>query len=141
MKLAKTDRESLAKEIQFVVEKMKAEPDPSAKMYFFSAIYGEARRILNRQWNSELALLHLVVQTTTMTINARLAALEARRDRGIRLPGDFMDKLIEGAENLMDPVLSEDSGKLLESLSKFAELDFATTGNGNYLYQKGILKI
>jgi hypothetical protein len=141
MRLAKPIREHLRAEFRVAVDHMAGAPDLPDKLYFFSALFGEANRALNREWDRELALLHLVLSTAHGTIMARLSQ---SNPPGAALPGipeEVPQALTETAEALAE-LLEEpeqDSAKLFALLARVAEIAYTTTGNGFYLYVKGAI--
>lgn len=135
MKISVLHKKKIVSEIKFVVEKMKSEEDPKRKLYYFSAIYGVISRIFNIEFDSDLVFAHMVTNAVYSTINSRLA----NPDKVIQLPEEIFDKLIAITEELQD-VIEKDKNPY-EVLKKFSLLGYVTTGNGYYLYKKGIFKI
>ncbi len=118
-----------------VIEKMKSEENPKSKLYYFSATYGIMSRIFNEEFIPDLVFAHLVLNATHGNIISRLDNPE----KTIKVPENIFDKLITAAEDLYEAIEKDDS--LYEPLKKFSLLTFITTGNGYYLYQKGLLRI
>lgn len=141
MKLPDHLRERFVRELQFAVNGMRSTADPFGQLYYFSVGYGEASRLLNFQWDPELALLHLVLQTTHQAINTYLHASATSQERVIRLPGEFMDRLADATEELIEVVRDKRDAELYRVLWRFAVLTYMTTGNGYYLYLKGALAL
>ena len=141
MNLTKDERLRLSEEIQFVVEKMRADSDPFNQIYFFSAVYGVIGRLLNTTWDPTLALVNQVTQTAYGAISTRLQSVADRRERGINLPIGLMEALVRATAELGEVILHERDGELLPILARLAELTYVTTGNGYYLYLKGNVKV
>jgi len=135
MKISDENKKKLIEEIEFVIEQMKNEEDPKAKLYYFSAVYGIMPRIFNIEYNSDLIFAHFVISSTYNRINSRLD----NPDKAIKIPDDLFDKLIELTKELLDVIKKNKS--LYEVLKKFTLLGYVTLGNGYYLYKKGLLKI
>jgi len=146
MQLPKNLHQRLAEEFRFIADKMHEENDPARKLYLFSGMYGEANRLLNWTWDRDLVLLHNVLQNTHQLFSGRLQAV-ASGDRAFRLSGELFELLTQAADDLAEYMLAEymeEEGQkpdLCELLGRFAELSYATTGNGNYLSEKGLLKL
>ena len=140
MKLSKSARRQLGQELQFIVRKMGESADPFHILYFFSGAYGEIGRLLNRQWDPELALLHLVLQSTYGQIHARFQAYSSGGDRGIGTPAGLLDALSRTMAELADIVLEDKSNDMMAVMSRFSELGYLCTGNGYYLYSKGAIQ-
>lgn len=141
MNLSKDERLRLSEELLYIVEKMRAERDPFNQIYFFSAVYGAMGRLLNTTWDPDLALVHLVTQTANGAISNRLQSISTGRERGIMLPPDLMQALVNVTVELGEVILHERDGELIRVLARLAELSYVTTGNGYYLYSKGKMDV
>jgi len=140
MKIESTLRKKLVDEINFVIRKMLEEKDdPRKQMYFFSGIYAALHRIFNFQFDSELVFAHLVLNTTYSNIEARLSSIQSGQERVVKLPDGFFEKLMDITQELLRKIEKNES--LYEVLQKFAIMSYVTTGNGYYLYKKGLLQI
>lgn len=135
MKITVTNKNRIIKEIKFAIKQMKDEKDPKAKLYYFSAIYGIMPRIFNIEFIPDLVFAHVVLSSTYNHINSRLE----NSDKVIKIPDNLYDRLIEITEEMLNAIERNES--LYEALTKFTLLGYVTTGNGYYLYQKGLLKI
>ncbi len=135
MKVSESHKKKLIEEIKFVIEKMKSEEDFKTKLYYFSAIYGTMEKIFNIEYNSDLVFAHMVISSTYNTLSARLSM----QDRIVQLPPKIFDKLTAVTEELKNTL--EKNGNLYNVLKKYAILGLVTSGNGYYLYQRGIVKI
>jgi len=135
MKISARNKKKLLGEIKFVVERMNGEKDPKSKLYFFTAIYGAISRIFNEEFIPDLVFAHLVLNATYTNIKSRLDNPE----NTIKVPKEIFNSLVIATEELYDAIEKDKS--LYEPLKKFSLLTFVTTGNGYYLYQKGLLKI
>ena len=126
-------------EISFVVRKMKEAEDAATKLYFFSAVYGVASRIMNIEFDPELAFIHYVLNSAYTTINGRVVATSAVQEKGAGIPEKLFDRLEEALEEMIAKIQQgEKTYSVLETISKLA---YSTTGNGYYLYLKGLLSI
>ena len=143
MQLPKASKDRLAKEFRFAADKMAETASIQRKLYFYSAFFGEASRVLNQVWDSELSLLHLVVQSSHRQINGRAVAFASGADRITELPETLPETLDKVADDLASVFEANviDSDKLNRTMQKIADLSYASTGNGYYLYVRGTLKI
>ena len=143
MRLPKPIHQRLATEYRFIADSIAATTDMSKKLYFFSAYYSEAARMMNQAWDAELALIHLVTQTAYRELISRVNQTRSGEDNIIgvneMLPAELTHVCSDLAGLFEDNAV--DSGKLLRTLSRIAELSYLTTGNGNYLFLKGHIKI
>lgn len=143
MQLPENLRERLVGEFRFATEKMALEDDPHRKLYFYSALFGEAGRILNLYWDPELALIHGITQQTFNQINARQELITSGRDRIIPVDDKLLVALTHAAVELTEYIDSgsDEKGKLCGILERFTTLAFLTTGNGYYLLQRGSITL
>lgn len=141
--LPKPIHQRLASEFSLASKRVADTQDIDGKLYYFSVFHGETGRQLNMHWNADLALLFLVVQTACQQIANR-----------VRLPvsaGFPPDGISEEWSKALDDVSRElalafrsneiDLVRLYAALARTAELTYATTGNGAYLYQKGMINL
>ena len=143
MQLPDSIKQHLSKEFRFIATRLTKTTSLETKLYFFSAFYGEANRALNYYWDSELALLHLVLQSVHQQITARMGALSRRAERPVAIPNELIPALDQVALDLATLFELEkmDSQMLYKILCRISELGYSATGNGYYLYTKGELKI
>ncbi len=139
MKISRRFREELVQEIQFVVKKIREEQELRRKVFYYSGVYGLVSRIFNLNFDPELVFMHLVLNATYGALKDRANNIVLGRDTLIEFPDDLFDKLCDALETLAEEI--ENDAKTYHTLQKIANLAYVTTGNGYYLYQKGILKI
>jgi len=138
-KLPEALRARLASEFRFAAEKMADTHDLAAKLYFFSAFYGELNRALNQLWSPELGLAHLVLSKVHEQITGRVNMPTP----GTGIPAGFPAAL-DGVANELAELFGGkqiDDARLYQLLARTAELGYVSTGNGYYLYLKGHIKI
>jgi hypothetical protein len=132
MKKAFTD------EVATAIKHMKSVNTVEEKQFFLSAVYGAAFRIMNIQYDSELAFIHHVVNAAYGLMQMNLASI--KQGQGVNtFPKDVFDKLENALEELV--VRIEEGEKTYPVLEKISNLAYSTTGNGYYLYLKGMIKI
>lgn len=140
MQLPKPIQKRLRNEFRFAADSMAAAPDLSKKLFFFSALYGEANRSLNEHWDTELALVHLVLVSAHRDILGRTSQPPPFSGE---VPQELPEALTKVAADLAE--LFEDSKqdpvRLYEVLTRVAEVAYTATGNGYYLYLKGAVKL
>jgi hypothetical protein len=137
-------RQHLACEYRYAVTKMQEVTELHQKLFYFSAFFGEVQRVLNWEWNTELALVHMItIHTHTQIIAAMQmpAIVQA-------IPLDwttYFQKLTEAASDLttyFEKAGDEDNKEeLYKVLGRFAEIAYAVSGNGSYLLEKGSFKL
>ncbi|MBI2850826.1 MAG: hypothetical protein HYX80_07285 [Chloroflexi bacterium] len=131
----------LAKEYRYAATKMQETPNPARKLFYFSVLFGEAQRVLNSEWDSDLALLHMVTHQTHTQVTTQIPLI------GTSLPIEgavVYEKLTEIASDLATcfekPENTGSREELYQALGRLAEIGYAVTGNGSYLYEKGFIK-
>lgn len=132
-------RSKLVKEIRFVAEKIRTERELRTKVYYFSGIHGEMFRIFNLYFDPQLLFAHNVLNYVYQAMRARADVIVMGRDNLINFPDGFFDKLCERLEKLANAI--ENDQDLYQILQDISCLAYVTTGNGYYLFQKGILRI
>ena len=141
--MCKEFRQRLAKEYRYAATKMQESPQPAKKLYYFSVLFGEAQRVINWEWSTDLALIHMV----TMQVHAQINAILQVPGLGQPLPIDWTtvyDKLTQIASDLATYFEKEENEGSKEELylilGHFAEIAYAVSGNGSYLHEKGAFK-
>lgn len=126
--------EELTSELRLVSERMKKEQEVSKKLFYYSAAYGCTNRILRLEFDSELLLADLVLNTTYSLVQSRIHALSSG-DRVVPLKQDSIDELAEYVAELADSF--ENKKDCCPTLRKIAQLAFQTTGAGYYMSVTG----
>ena len=141
--LPKPIQERLAREFRLAASKVAEADGIAAKIYFFSVFYGETGRQLNLHWDPDLALLFIVGQAacTGITNRAKLPSGAGFPPEGIS--DQFLKALDEVSEELATAFAGNevDAPRFYAALARTAELTYITTGNGAYLYQKGLVRL
>jgi len=131
-------RTRLVNEIRFVADRIRIEKDPRTKLYYYSGIYGEMLRIFNFHFDPQLLFCHNVLNYTYQGMKSRADIIVMGKDTLIDFPDGFFDKLCEYLERLASDI--ETNHDLYPTLQAISCLAYITTGNGYYLFQKGILR-
>ncbi len=125
-------------EVATAIKHMKSVNTLEEKLFFLSAVYGAAHRIMNIQYDSELAFIHHVVNAAYGMMQANLVSI--KQGQGVNtFPKDVFDKLENALEELV--VRIEKGEKTYPVLEKISNLAYSTTGNGYYLYLKGTITV
>ncbi len=134
-------------EMKAVKEKWKLAATPEEKLYYFSAIYGVINRVMNFHTDPILVFVHQVLQTTHHSVVSRLNAPKTPgQESFLGVPDQMIDAVFSATEDLRSAFEKYASQEKADSdmwtaLKRFANISYAATGNGFYLYQKGVLKI
>ena len=139
MPISKEFKKSLMDELKIVTKKIHDEGDLKKKNYFFSATFGTVSRIFNFNFDPELVLIHSVLNS----VHSAVDNLQRRTERGeedvVQIPDKFFDKLADLTNELALAIEKDEN--IYEVLQKIAVHSYILSGNGYYLYQKGIIKI
>jgi hypothetical protein len=140
--LHKELRQRLATEYRYAATKMQESPDASKKLFYFSVFFGEAQRVLNWQWVRDIALIHMV----TRQVHAQITHTDPSPAPVLPIKwATVFEHLTQTASDLatyMEKTGNEDSEEeLCQILGRFAEIAYLVSGNGSYLYEKGIIKL
>ena len=138
MNLSKDIQKIFTDEAKNAIERMKAADRPEEKLFFMSAVYGVAFRVMNIQYDSELAFIHHVVNAAYGMMNTNLALI-----RQGQVPYAFPDKVFEKLEEALEQMVAriELGEKTYPELERVFNLAYSTTGNGYYLYLKGMVSV
>jgi len=139
MNISKTMQSKLVNEIRFVAEHMETASTAQEKVYFFSAMPGMAQRIVNFEYDPELIFIHQVGQFVYNTINAWIPSVASNQVKVDSLAEKIFPELIAVLEEMATSI--EQGQNTYYALQKMVNLAYSTTGNGRYLYLKGLLKI
>jgi len=139
MNLSQNMKNELINEINFVVKKMRDTNIPAEKLYFFSALFAIAQRIINFEYDAEVCFMHQVLQYVYNTVNSRIIMKTTGQQAQIGIPDNLFTSLENSLAELVFNI--EKGAKIYPQLQAMMNLAYSTSGNGYYLYLKGILKI
>lgn len=136
-------RERLAGEFRLAASKVAESDDLEGKLYYFSVFYGETGRQLNMHWDPDLALLFGVAQFACQQIANR----QRLPSGGDFPPGGIPEGFLQAIDEVSSQLATSFEGKEVDlprfyaALARTSELAYATTGNGMYLYLKGMIPL
>jgi len=131
-------KKELIKELRLVEALMKREEDLDKKIYYFSAAYGITNRTYRYSFSKEVLLADLVLNNGYQTLLDRAQRIKAG-DRSVLLEMIHFEKIEEGLRQLADAFEKDES--ILEPLENILTAVFSTSGAGNYIRGKGLLKL
>ncbi|NOR48321.1 MAG: hypothetical protein GQ533_09820 [Methanosarcinaceae archaeon] len=131
-------KKELVKELRLIEALMKKADNPDTKNYYFSAAYGITTRTYRYSFSKDVLLADLVLNHAYQTL------LEASRrlktgDTPVLLDEIHFEKIEAGLRELADAFENDES--ILEPLENILTAVFSTSGAGNYLREKGLLKL
>jgi hypothetical protein len=133
-------QQRLAKEYHYAVTKMQEAP-PAKKLFYFSVFFGEAQRVLNLEWSRDLALIYITTLHVYNQINAQ-APLSGQLPINMATVYEKLTQTASDLANYFEKAENADSGEeLSQILGRFAEIAYVVSGNGSYLYEKGLIKL
>jgi hypothetical protein len=126
-------------ELNYSIEKMEKTPDPIQKLFYFSATYGVIQRLFNLEYSQDLVFAHFILSEAYKAFASRLRVYKDNQDTTIPVLVEQIERLISLTKEFAKKI--ESNKELTDTLKKFVVLAYSTTGNGFYLYEKGVLKI
>lgn len=139
MKIKDSYKNLIVDEMEFAIRKMNKTQDGLEKMFYFSAVFGVLHRVYNTEFNPELLYIHFILRATHEGFQNRLNAIIKGGDTSVKLSDAHFDKLSALSKELCSKI--KKAQEVNETLKKFVNLTYSTTGNGYYLLEKGWLKI
>ena len=139
MKISQELKKTLVDELRLVAKKVADEIDVRKKIYFFSAAHAMVYRIFNINFDPELVLIHLALNSTHGIVQNLHTLIERGDEKVIQIPDDFFDKLASLTEELAKTI--EEDKDVYEILKKITIHSYLLSGNGYYIYQKVIIKL
>nr|QNO55983.1 hypothetical protein KICHMFME_00007 [Methanosarcinales archaeon ANME-1 ERB7]QNT35761.1 hypothetical protein MCFLDGBP_00009 [uncultured Methanosarcinales archaeon] len=139
MQISEEFKKLLIDELKTVAKKVSEEKDFKKKNYFFSGAFGTVSRIFNFDFDHELILIHSVLNLAYGVIDTLQKRIERGEEEVIEIPDKFFDKLADLTKELALAIDNDEN--VYEVLQKIAVHSYILSGNGYYLYQKGIIKI
>lgn len=131
----------ITKEFAKVYELMSNTSDISEKIYYFSATFAMVSRVLNIQYDPSLVLIHSVLASTYSNINSFFINIVNAKKTFYKFPDNYFKIIEDNLKELNIAIELNNITGIYEALKKYSVLGFIATGNGNYLYKKGMLKI
>lgn len=135
MIISENYRNILAEEIRVARTKMAEEIDSRKKVYYYSAIYGIARRVYNLDFDPHIQFMDFVFNATYNIILGRINTIISG-DNTIPISDDFFVRLGNCLQILEERIRNNEDG--YDILEKIVSLASTIEGNGYYLVQKGI---
>jgi len=135
-------RERLAKEYRYAATKMQGSPNPMQKLFYFSVLFGEASRVLNYEWDRDVALIHLVTQQVynQLMASGQSPLISSLPIEWPKVYEKLTQTTVDIATHMEKKEGKDNREELCEILGRLAEITYAVSGNGSYLYEKGLIK-
>jgi len=131
-------RKELAEELRRVENMIRQEPSVEKKIYYFSAAYGITNRTYRYSFSKDILVADLLLTGIYNMMMERLNMIKGGNNTVPINPLVF-EKICDGLRELAGCF---ESGKsVFDPLGTIAVAGFSMTGPGNYLKEKGDLKI
>lgn len=131
-------KKELVKELRLVEALMKKEENIEKKIYLFSAAYGITSRTYRYSFSDDVLLADFVLMSCYQSLGDRFQRIRSG-DTTVKLEDIHFKKIEEGLRLLADAFEKNES--ILEPLKIISTTAFSTQGAGNYLREKGMLKL
>ena len=131
-------KKELVKELRLVEALMRKEENIEKKIYYFSAAYGITSRTYRYSFSEDVLLVDLVLTSGYQALMDRFQRIKAG-DTTVKLEEIHFKKIEEGLRQLTDAFEKDES--ILKSIETILTATFSTQGAGNYLREKGLLKL
>ncbi len=134
-------RQRLVKEYRYAVTKMQQESQLAKKLFYFSVLFGEAQRTLNWEWDTDIILIYTITQHAYTQLNATMQtpALLTTLPVDWTTVFDNLTKVASDLANYLENAKNtSNKDELFQILGRFSEISYAISGNGSYLYGKGV---
>jgi hypothetical protein len=131
-------KKELVTELRNVAGLMENEKNPEKKIYYFSAGYGITSRSYRYAFSNEILLADLVLNASYQTLFDRITRLKSG-ETTVPLDELTFTKIEEG---LWDLAKALETGKPIQkALEQILTASFSVSSPGNYLKEKGMLKL
>jgi hypothetical protein len=141
MKLSKEKKDIIVNEFNEVYDLMKKSKDIGEKIFYYSATYAMVSRVFNIEFDPLLILMHSILQNTYNEINNFASNISNKQNIFFTLPKNYFDILENTLKDLIISIDKNEDHLIYKTLEKLSVIGYITTGNGNYLYKKGLVKI
>jgi hypothetical protein len=129
----------LADELRRVQNYVSHEPTLERKTYYFSAAYGITGRTFRYSFSKNVLLADFILTQVYNQLVQAIGQMKAGNP-SIRLSEEHFEKICDLLGSLADKFESKDDN-IQSQLEDLLTIGFSTTGVGNYLAEKGDLKI
>ncbi len=139
MNITENNKKLILDEFEYVLESIAITESMEEKLYLLSALHGVVNRVMNIEFDSDLIFLHHVLSATHAAFTGRYDAMKNKKAFPLQITKEIFDKLFLLIGKLYDCL--KNNTEINEISKGLIVLAYTTTGNGFYLYQKGMLKI
>jgi glutamine synthetase adenylyltransferase len=138
MNISENYKAFIVNEINFVINKMDGSKTAEDKIYYFSAINAVFQRIFNIEYDPTLVFAFIILRDTHTHFLQRLQSRK-QGETSVLLTEEHLSRLSDLTRELLSKI--ERNENIDDTLKKYVILYYSTTGNGYYLFQKGLIQI
>ncbi len=131
-------KKELIIELTEIVNLMRNENNLEKKLYYYSAAFGITQRTFKYIYSKDILLMDTIFSSSFNLLIERLTHI---KNHDLLVPGDVLNKAVLYITDQLDEIVKKlGSGKnTIENLENILTAAYSTTGNGNYLLERGIL--
>jgi len=129
MNLPQQLKKNLQDELDFIIKRMKEEPDLTKKIYFYSAVHAALERASRSYFDRELLIANAITTLSYNAINDRVNHLRMG-ETIVPFTENLVDQLIASVSDLKQAV--EEDKSAYPALEKAMEVTYMATGPGFY---------
>ena len=131
-------KKELVEELRRVETLVRQAPSIEKKIYYFSAAYGITNRTYRYSFSKDVLVADLLLNLVYNMMMERLSALRSG-DQNVLPDQVIFEKICDGLRDLAN--FFESGESIFGPLKDIVTAGFSVTGAGNYLREKGELKL
>ena len=131
-------RKELVTELRNIAKMMKNEPSLEKKLYYYSAAHGITSRTFRYSFSKDVLLADFVLQTSYNMLLERVERMKSG-DSILKIEEAHINKLVDSLKILADKLENEEN--IQEPIENILSIAYISSGPGNYLKEKGMMKI
>ncbi len=131
-------RRELVQEFRRVENLMRRESSFEKKIYYFSAAYGVTSRTFRYSFSKDVLLADFLLQGVYNLLMDRINRVKAG-DKTVPLDEIPFEKISDGLKLLADKIEAKEN--IQDALETILTAAYVTTGPGNYLREKGDIRM
>ena len=140
MTISKESLGRMLDEIEYVLAQMQQTASPQQALYTFSAVHGVVNRVMNFECDPVLVFAHQVLSTAHATFSSQFGTM-GDRPNGPAVAAELLTLLQHSITGFSVALQSGGEAQVHQALQRIANITYAMTGNGYYLYTRGKLKL
>lgn len=131
-------KKELVEELRRVEKMVREAPSVPKKLYYLSAAHGVTNRTFRYSFSKDVLITDLLLTGVFNMLNERIMAISSGDQNVIPDPLIF-EKICDGLRDLAN--CFEKNESILEPIENIVTMGYSVTGPGNYLKEKGLLKL